>query len=109
MLILETQRVMTRCALKTALFEKSNHRLLLQSSILEVEPPSLNDTVDIAALDKVGLPKVWVGKRTGVMHPSTRINESKGMEYLISRAVIEKSPMDMVKPLTGGLMIALFL
>ena len=86
-----------RCAIKLYLFKASGHRMLLSSTILEPEmglhPPS-------GPVIKHG-ETIWKGKRTGIERPFASVIESKGIEYLVSRAIKELSPEEMVRPLKG--------
>ncbi len=84
---------------KLCLFYTSQCRLLLHASVLEPEvmyPPSLDDGT-------------WKGKRTGIEKPFTQSIETKGIDYLIGRALKEVSPEDMVKPLKGLRLVSEYL
>ena len=72
--------------------------MLLKSSILEPEPIQYLPEAEN---------KVWEGKRTGIRRPLSQAVESKGIDYLISRAMKEKSHLDKLRPLSGILHCAL--
>jgi hypothetical protein len=89
-----------RCIIKTVLFQETDNRMTLQSSILlpEILP---QETMPNNQASHLNGPKVWKGARSKVVRPMTGLVEDKGIEFLTSRAIRELSPLDMVKPLRG--------
>jgi peroxin-16 len=88
----------SRCVIKTIIFNHTQNRMLLGSSVLEPEP--VIPSKDAASPAIIG-DTTWVGKRTGIERPFSCAIQSKGINYLLNRAVAESSPMEMVKPLHG--------
>lgn len=87
-----------RCVIKTIIFNHTQNRLLLGSSVLEPEPVIPSKEV---ANPATSVSTTWVGKRTGIERPFSWAVQARGMNYLLSRAVAESSPAEMVKPLNG--------
>ena len=73
--------------------------MLLHSSILESD--NLQSEEKISKKKEGESEKLWIGKRTGITRPYSSAIESKGIEYLVSRAITETSSLNLVKPLTG--------
>lgn len=89
-----------KCMIKTIIFNHTQNRLLLVSSVLEPESFVVSKAVE--APGKIhNHEKIWTGKRTGIKRPYSWAVQTKGINYLLSRAVSETCPKDMVKPLNG--------
>lgn len=71
------------------------------SSVLEPEPVVTAKVVDVPGVINNDEDKIWIGKRTGIERPYSWAVQEKGINYLLTRAVSESSPMEMVKPLHG--------
>ena len=93
--------LITRCVIKTLIFNFTQNRLLLGSSVLESEPIIPTKGTDAAGMVTDGEEKTWIGKRTGIERPFSWAIQTRGINYLLARAVAENSPLDMVKPLSG--------